>query len=260
MKVTVAKDPAMLGSLAAKEAASIINDAIREKGSARIVLSTGASQFDTLVALVKENVDWTKVEMFHLDEYVNLPETHPASFRKYLKERFVSLVPLKAAHFVDGTPEGIAALTEELRSAPIDLGLIGIGENGHIAFNDPPADFDTNEAYIIVTLDERCRRQQVGEGWFATVDDVPEQAVSMTVREIMRCKKIISCVPYPVKADAVEKTLMNPLTNRVPATMLKEHEYFSLYLDQDSAAKVTVDGAAKFNDCLESWEVYEDMA
>jgi len=260
MKVTVAKDPAMLGSLAAKEAASIINDAIREKGSARIVLSTGASQFDTLAALVKENVDWTKVEMFHLDEYVNLPETHPASFRKYLKERFVSLVPLKAAHFVDGTPEGIAALTEELRSAPIDLGLIGIGENGHIAFNDPPADFDTNEAYIIVTLDERCRRQQVGEGWFATVDDVPEQAVSMTVREIMRCKKIISCVPYPVKADAVEKTLMNPLTNRVPATMLKEHEYFSLYLDQDSAAKVTVDGAAKFNDCLESWEVYEDMA
>ena len=260
MKVTVAKDPAMLGSLAAKEAASIINDAIREKGSARIVLSTGASQFDTLVALVKENVDWTKVEMFHLDEYVNLPETHPASFRKYLKERFVNLVPLKAAHFVDGTPEGIAALTEELRSAPIDLGLIGIGENGHIAFNDPPADFDTNEAYIIVTLDERCRRQQVGEGWFATVDDVPEQAVSMTVREIMRCKKIISCVPYPVKADAVEKTLMNPLTNRVPATMLKEHEYFSLYLDQDSAAKVTVDGAAKFNDCLESWEVYEEMA
>lgn len=260
MKVTVAKDPAMLGSLAAKEAASIINDAIREKGSARIVLSTGASQFDTLASLVKENVDWTKVEMFHLDEYVNLPETHPASFRKYLKERFVSLVPLKAAHFVDGTPEGIAALTEELRSAPIDLGLIGIGENGHIAFNDPPADFDTNEAYIIVTLDERCRRQQVGEGWFATVDDVPVQAVSMTVREIMRCRKIISCVPYPVKADAVEKTLMNPLTNRVPATMLKEHEYFSLYLDQDSAAKVTVDGAAKFNDCLESWEVYEDMA
>ena len=260
MKVTVAKDPAMLGSLAAKEAASIINDAIRETGNARIVLSTGASQFDTLASLVKENVDWTKVEMFHLDEYVNLPETHPASFRKYLKERFVSLVPLKAAHFVDGTPEGIAALTEELRSAPIDLGLIGIGENGHIAFNDPPADFDTNEAYIIVTLDERCRRQQVGEGWFATVDDVPEQAVSMTVREIMRCKKIISCVPYPVKADAVEKTLMNPLTNRVPATMLKEHEYFSLYLDQDSAAKVTVDGAAKFNDCLESWEVYEDMA
>ncbi|MBQ8953455.1 MAG: glucosamine-6-phosphate deaminase [Clostridia bacterium] len=258
MKVTVAETSRLMGCLAAKEAAGIISEAIREKGLARIVLSTGASQFDTLAALVKENVDWTKVEMFHLDEYVNLPETHPASFRKYLKERFVNLIPLKAAHFVDGTREGIEALTQALRSAPIDLGLIGIGENGHIAFNDPPADFDTDEAYIIVTLDERCRRQQVGEGWFASVDDVPEQAVSMTVREIMRCRRIISCVPYAVKADAIEKTLMSPLTNRVPATMLKEHEHFSLYLDRDSAAKVTVDGAAKCNECLESWEIYED--
>ena len=259
MKVTVAKDSGLLGCLAAKEAAGVIREAIRTKGAARIVLSTGASQFDTLAALVKEKLDWSKVEMFHLDEYVNLPESHPASFRKYLKERFTSLVPLKAAHFVDGTPEGIEALTRELRSAPIDLGLIGIGENGHIAFNDPPADFDTDEAYIIVTLDERCRRQQVGEGWFASVADVPEQAVSMTVRQIMRCEKIISCVPYAVKADAVEKTLMSPLTNRVPATMLKEHDSFSLYLDRDSAAKVTVDGAAKFNECLESWEIYEEL-
>ena len=258
MKVTVADSPRLLGELAAREAAEIINAAIREKGSARVVLSTGASQFDTLAALVREKVDWTKVEMFHLDEYVNLPETHPASFRKYLRERFVSKVPLKRAHFVDGTREGIEALTEELRQAPIDLGLIGIGENGHIAFNDPPADFDTDEAYIIVTLDERCRRQQVGEGWFASVSEVPEQAVSMTVRQIMRCEKIISCVPYAVKADAVEKTLMNPLTNRIPATMLKEHECFSLYLDRDSAAKVSVDGAAKFNECLESWEIYEE--
>ncbi|MBR3505167.1 MAG: glucosamine-6-phosphate deaminase [Clostridia bacterium] len=258
MKVTVADSPKLLGRLAAKEAADIISAAIREKGSARIVLSTGASQFDTLAALVEEKVDWTKVEMFHLDEYVNLPETHPASFRKYLKERFTSRVPLKAAHFVDGTPEGIAALTDELRRAPIDLGLIGIGENGHIAFNDPPADFDTDAAYIVVSLDERCRRQQVGEGWFASVSEVPAQAVSMTVREIMKCERIISCVPYAVKADAVEKTLMNPLTNKIPATMLKEHERFSLYLDKDSAAKVTVDGAAKFNECLESWEIYEE--
>jgi len=260
MKVTVARDPAMLGRLAAAEAARDISAAISRKGSARIVLSTGASQFDTLAALVKEDVDWSRVEMFHLDEYVNLPETHPASFRKYLRERFVSQVGLKAAHFVDGTREGIQALTEELRSAPIDLGLIGIGENGHIAFNDPPADFDTREAYIIVTLDERCRRQQVGEGWFASIRDVPEQAVSMTVHEIMRCEKIISCVPYPVKADAVRRTLVNARTNRVPATMLKEHRRFSLYLDRDSAAKVTVDEAAKFNECLESWEIYDETA
>ena len=259
MRVTVARDPAMLGRLAAKEAADAINDAIRAQGSARIVLSTGASQFDTLSALVKEKVDWSKVEMFHLDEYVGLPETHPASFRKYLKERFTNRVPLKSAYFVDGTPEGIAALTKELHSAPIDLGLIGIGENGHIAFNDPPADFDTDKAYIIVTLDERCRRQQVGEGWFESVSEVPEQAVSMTVHEIMRCRKIISCVPYPVKAEAVARTLMNPLTNKVPATMLKEHDDFSMYLDRDSAANVTVDAAAKFNECLESWDVYEDI-
>ena len=260
MKVIVSDTPQMLGKLAAKAAAEIISEAIREKGSARVVLSTGASQFDTLAALVGEKVDWTRVEMFHLDEYVNLPETHPASFRKYLKERFTDKVPLKAAHFVDGTPEGIEALTAELRRAPIDLGLIGIGENGHIAFNDPPADFDTDAAYIVVTLDGRCRRQQVGEGWFASVDEVPEQAVSMTVREIMKCGTIISCVPYAVKADAVEKTLMNPLTNKIPATMLKEHARFSLYLDKDSAAKVTLDGVAKFNECLESWEIYEEKA
>ena len=257
MKVIVAKNPQMLGELAAREAARVITAAIAEKGAARIVLSTGASQFDTLASLVKEPVDWSKVEMFHLDEYVDLPETHPASFRKYLKERFVSKVPLKAAHFVDGTREGIARLTEELRSAPIDLGLIGIGENGHIAFNDPPADFDTDEAYIVVTLDERCRRQQVGEGWFAGVDDVPKQAVSMTVKQIMRCETIISCVPYPVKAEAVRKTLMNPLTNIVPATMLKQHPRFSLYIDSDSAAQVNMDDAARQNECLESWDVFE---
>ena len=146
MKVIVADNCRLMGELAARQAAGVINRAVEDHGAARIVLSTGASQFDTLSALVRQNVDWSRVEMFHLDEYVDLPETHPASFRKYLKERFVSRVPLKRAHFVDGTREGIAALTEELRSAPIDLGLIGIGENGHIAFNDPPADFETGEA------------------------------------------------------------------------------------------------------------------
>lgn len=257
MKVIVAENSRLLGELAAHQAAQIINAAIAERGEARIVLSTGASQFDTLSALIRQNVDWSRVDMFHLDEYVNLPETHPASFRKYLKERFVSHIPLRSAHFVDGTSEGIAALTDELRAAPIDLGLIGIGENGHIAFNDPPADFETNDAYIIVNLDEKCRRQQVGEGWFATVNDVPAQAVSMTVRQIMQCRQIISCVPYAVKADAVYKTLNNPLTNTVPATMLKQHASFTLYLDRDSASRVSVDMAAHKNDCLESWEVYD---
>ncbi len=257
MKVVVAEDSRLLGELAAHQAARVVNETLAVQERARIVLSTGASQFDTLSALIRQNVDWSRVDMFHLDEYVDLPETHPASFRRYLKERFVSRIPLGGAHFVDGTPEGIEALTQELRAAPIDLGLIGIGENGHIAFNDPPADFETDKAYIVVNLDEKCRRQQVGEGWFATVNDVPSQAVSMTVRQIMRCKHIISCVPYAVKADAVYKTLTSPLTNRIPATMLKQHEDFTLYLDRDSASRVNVDRTARLNECLESWENYE---
>jgi len=240
MEIRICKDPVELGKSAAREVAQILREVIAEKGNARIALSTGASQFDTIKALVKEDVDWSKVEMFHLDEYVDLPITHKASFRKYLKERFCDFVPtLKAAHFVDGTVEGIAALTEEIRKAPIDIGLIGIGENTHIAFNDPPADFDTEESYIVVNLDEACRNQQMGEGWFASFDDVPKQAVSMTVSQIMKCERIISCVPYPVKASAVEKTIhTKETTNLVPSTKLKEHPNFILYVDMDSAAGI----------------------
>lgn len=239
MEIRICENPAALGASAAEYTAKILNDAIAKKGSARIVLSTGASQFDTIANLVKQDVDWSKVEMFHLDEYVDLPETHIASFRKYLKEKFVAHVPtLKAAHFVDGTAEGIAALTKELRSAPIDVGLIGIGENAHIAFNDPPADFDTKEAYIIVNLNDTCKQQQVGEGWFATVDDVPKQAVSMTVHQILQCEKIVSCVPYKVKANAIKATLENDVTNTVPATIMKGHKDFVLYVDRDSASLV----------------------
>ena len=238
MKIVVSKDEEALGIKAAGFIAGLINETIARKGGARIVLSTGASQLTTLEPLTRQDIDWSKVEMFHLDEYVGLPESHPASFRKYLKERFIQMVPLKAAHLVDGTPSCIASLTEELRRAPIDVGLIGIGENGHIAFNDPPADFDTKEAYIIVNLNDTCKRQQVGEGWFATVDDVPKQAVSMTVYQILQCEKIVTCVPYGVKADAIQKTLENDATNLVPATALKGHKDFTLFVDENSFAKV----------------------
>lgn len=238
MEIRVCKDKVALGKSAAEYTASLLNKAIEEKGSARIILSTGASQFDTITALVETDVDWSKVEMFHLDEYVDLPETHIASFRKYLKERFTSKVNLKAAHFVDGTVEGIKKLTEELRKATVDVGLIGIGENAHIAFNDPPADFNTKDAYIVVNLNDTCKKQQVGEGWFATVDDVPKQAVSMSVYQIMQCEHIVSCVPYAVKADAIEKTLKNDVTNDVPATIMKTHKSFVLYADSDSFAQV----------------------
>ncbi len=238
MKIVISKTADELGCRAAEQSARVINEAIAKNGKARIVLSTGASQFETLKYLVKADVDWSKVEMFHLDEYVDLPITHPASFRKYLKERFVDLTNVGEAHFVDGTPEGIEALTKELRSAPIDLGLIGIGRNSHIAFNDPPADFDTKAAYLVVKLDDACRDQQVGEGWFATRDDVPEYAVSMSVWQIMQCKTIISAVPHAEKAWAVAAALGNELSNRFPATMLKTHGDYTLYVDAASYADV----------------------
>ena len=242
MEIRIASTPELLGQNAAKHAARLLNQAIAERGEARLLLSTGASQFETLKALVKEPVQWDKVTMFHLDESVNLPETHSASFRKYLKERFISQVPLKAAYLVDGTEAGIADVTAALRKAPIDVGLIGIGENAHIAFNDPPADLNTKEAYIIVNLDDRCKRQQVGEGWFATVDDVPKQAVSMTVYQILQCRTILSCVPHAVKADAVYKALYAPQDAMTPAAQLRSHPDWTLYIDRYSADKILTAG------------------
>ena len=241
MKINILENPAELGKVAAKYCADIINEAIARKGKARIVLSTGASQFDTIKALIETDIDWTKVEMFHLDEYIDLPESHPASFRKYLKERFLSKINIKKAYLVDGendTQKEIALLTAEIRKEPIDIGLIGIGENAHVAFNDPPADFGTEEAFICVTLNDTCKQQQVREGWFATVDDVPKIAISMSVHQIMQCRHIVSCVPYAVKANAVKATLENQLTSMVPATMLKKHPDFALFLDKDSAALI----------------------
>ena len=226
-----------MGQAAAKLTAKKINEAIDKQGVARIILSTGASQFETLQALLLENVDWSKVEMFHLDEYVDISESHPASFRKYLKERFVNHINLKAAYFVDGNnpEEAINFLTKEILKAPIDVALIGIGENAHIAFNDPPADFDTKESYIIVNLDEKCRMQQVGEGWFNGIDDVPKQAISMTPYRIMQSKTIISAVPHKVKANAIKLVMENDTTNMVPATLLKTHKDMYLFVDENSA-------------------------
>lgn len=239
MKIILSHDAKELGQKAASAAASLINRAVEEKGSARIVLSTGASQFTTLEALVKENVDWSKVEMFHLDEYIGIDENHPASFVKYLKERFVQKVNLKNAYFVDpsvGVEETISFLTKKLGEATVDVGLIGIGENAHVAFNDPPADFEDNNAYKVVVLAERCRQQQLGEGWFPTLSDVPEKAISMTVKQILRCEHIISAVPYKVKAQAVYDTVNSEVSEMIPATVLKTHPDVQLFIDSDSAS------------------------
>ena len=241
MQVNILENAQELGGVAAAFSARIIDERIAREGKVRLVLSTGASQFETLEALVKMDIDWRKVEMFHLDEYVGLPEQHPASFRKYLKERFVGLVPVQKVHYVNGEGDirdHIEVLTREIRKEPIDLALIGIGENGHIAFNDPPADFDATEAYIVVNLDENCKKQQVGEGWFASVDDVPQQAITMTVRQIMQSKVIVSSVPHKAKAQAIRAFFENEVTNKVPATILKTHPNYTLFLDKHSASLV----------------------
>ncbi len=244
MEITLSENAVQLGERAAALTAEKLNAAINKNGSARLVMSTGASQFETIMSLIKLPVDWSKVEVFHLDEYVDLPITHPASFRKYIKERFGDFVNAKAIYYVNTEGDitaNIASLTEKLREAPVDVALIGIGENAHIAFNDPPADFDNDNAYIVVKLAEKCRNQQLGEGWFATIDDVPTHAVSMTVMEIMKSKVIISAVPHAVKAQAIKDTLENDLTPEVPATMLKQHEEIYLFVDKNSASAVDIE-------------------
>jgi glucosamine-6-phosphate deaminase len=241
MIINISKNAPELGQRAAQFAAIKLDEAIRKNGEARLVVSTGSSQFETFQSLIHENIEWEKVEVFHLDEYIGLPVTHIASFRKYLYERFINHVKIRKFHSVDvegDLDQKIKALTLEIRKRPVDVGLIGIGVNGHIAFNDPPADFNTHESYIVVNLDDQCKMQQVNEGWFKTLEDVPGQAVSMTPWQIMQCKTIISCVPHKVKATAVRNTLINNLTNIVPATMLKQHPDFHLYLDNNSASEI----------------------
>ncbi|MBK7626105.1 MAG: glucosamine-6-phosphate deaminase [Bacteroidales bacterium] len=241
MNIIICENAAELGLRAARLAAEKLNQSIAGRGEARLVVSTGSSQFETLSALLSEKVEWEKVEIFHLDEYIGLPVTHPASFRKYLYERFINHIKAKAFHSVDvegSIEQKIKKLTEEIRRKPVDLGLIGIGVNGHIAFNDPPADFDTREAYIVVNLDNECRMQQVNEGWFKSLEEVPAQAVSMTPWQIMQCKTIISCVPHKVKATAVRNTLLNKVTEVVPATLLKQHPEYHLYIDKNSSSAI----------------------
>lgn len=245
MKIYVDKNADEMGKRAAEITAELIRKAIADHGECRILLSTGASQFEVLSYLTKYDLPWDKVTGFHLDEYNGMSAEHPASFKKYLKERFVDLVHPKEFHYVDGlgdVEENLAKLTAELRKAPIDVGLIGIGENGHIAFNDPPADFDTTAAYKIVDLDEKCRHQQMGEGWFATIDDVPKSAISMTVYQMMQCKTVLTICGGTRKAEAIKMTLEAPaVTNMVPATKLKEHADWTLFLDEGSASLVNKD-------------------
>lgn len=241
MQLNIFEHADQTGFEAALACEAIIRNTIEEKGSARIVLSTGASQFEFLSHFVKMNVEWDKVEMFHLDEYIALPETHPASFRKYLKERFLKYAPVRQAWLVDGEgdpEETVNRLNEEIVKFPVDLALIGIGENAHIAFNDPPADFDNESPYMIVNLSDTCKSQQVREGWFTSNEDVPKQAITMTVNHILKSRHIVSVVPHQAKANAILNTIKGEVDNNVPATILKTHPSWMLYLDRESASPI----------------------
>ena len=238
-QVRIFDTKAEMGSAAAAEGGRLIRDAIGRDGRATIIVATGASQFEMLAALVEQEVDWPKVTMFHLDEYVNLPAGHPASFRKYLTERFTSKVPLGSVNFLSGETGDPRAVCDEMgqliRRHTVDVAFVGIGENGHLAFNDPPADFETDCPYILVELDEACRRQQAGEGWFDSVDDVPDRAISMSIREILRARTILCTCPDDRKAVAVRKTLEGEITPDVPASILRTHRDCRFFLDAPAA-------------------------
>lgn len=241
MKRFICPTSADCGTAAADNAARLIRQTIRKNRRANIILATGASQFEMLTNLVAaQDIDWSCVTMFHLDEYIGLGSDHLASFRKYLKERFVDKVaPLKAVHFVNGDAKDPVLECKRLGNIiaehPIDVAMIGIGENGHLAFNDPPADFQTDQPYIVVELDERCRRQQLGEGWFKTLDQVPKRAISMSIRQIIKSRHLIVTVPDKRKAEAVRNALEGPVTNACPASILQRHRNCMIFLDNDSA-------------------------
>ena len=241
MRVRVFPTKETMGAAAAADAAAVLRPA-RPGGRVRAVFATGASQLEFVDALMKrDDVPWKELEFFHLDEYVGIDASHPASFRRYLRERILDHVEVAATHLLDGQkdPEEVCRVEgQALAAAPVDVAFVGIGENGHLAFNDPPADFETEDPYLVVELDEACRRQQVGEGWFAGVDDVPSHAISMSIRQIMKAKRIQCFVPDARKAEAVARCLEGPVTNLAPASILQEHPDVTVYLDEPAAARL----------------------
>ena len=247
MEKFIFKTKPQMGAVAAAQATEVIKKAITSKNRASIILATGTSQFETLKNLVavrpERRIDWQKVIMFHLDEYIALPADHPASFRRFLKERFVDKVPpLKAVHFVNGDAEDpqqeCRRLADIIKQHPIDVALLGIGENGHLAFNDPPADFQTEQPYIIVELDEKCRKQQLGEGWFKTLEQVPRRAISMSIRQIMKSACLIVSVPEKRKAEAVKNAMEGPVTPECPASILQQHKNCKVFMDEQAASQL----------------------
>ena len=242
MDLVIHLDPTALGRAAGNESADLIIAALKTRGEARVVVATGASQFATLDALVaRRDVDWSRVDCFHLDEYVGLPISHPASFRRYLHERFVARVAgLRSFHGVAGDAadpkQECARLGALISAKPIDVLLLGIGENSHLAFNDPPADVTTTAPYLVVDLDEGCRRQQVGESWFADLAAVPRQAISMSVNCILSARAVVGSVPDARKAAAVKASLEDVISPLVPGSYLRRHPRCRVHVDVAAAA------------------------
>ncbi len=241
MLLRLFNNSASLASAAADQAAATIREAIVERGRCRVVLATGASQFDFLDVLTKTaDIDWKRVEAFHLDEYVGMPVIHPASFRRFLRERVIDKTGIVNYHFIEGDAADLSSalqeVTRQLTSAPVDIAFVGIGENGHIAFNDPPADFQTEAPYLVVDLDEPCRQQQVGEGWFTDISQVPRQAISMSPRQIFKTREIVAVVPDQRKAQAVQLCLEGEIRPMAPASILRRHPNVTLFLDESSSA------------------------
>ena len=242
MQASIHPEPVSCGAAAAAEAATILRAILAERARAHLVVATGASQFETLKALTREpGIDWTRVVAFHLDEYVGLPDSHPASFRRYLRERFLEPLPAQPEFIpVRGDAPDLAAelarLAARISPVTIDLCLAGTGENGHLAFNDPPADFDTTAPYLVVALDDACRRQQLGEGWFARLEDVPRHAVSMSIREVLRARRVIVTAPDLRKAAAIRRAVEGPVSHLCPSSALQNHPACSLHLDRASAS------------------------
>jgi glucosamine-6-phosphate deaminase len=240
MQIKVLENGAALGEAAAKHAVQSLRQVLSVSDTARIIAATGAAQFEFLKVLTSApGIDWQRVEMFHLDEYIGLPANHPASFCNYLLERLIRKTGIKHYHLLDGTQDPkvvIQRVGSELSSRPVDVAFVGIGENGHLAFNDPPADFETEEPFLIVTLDEACRRQQMGEGWFPTFADVPTHAMSMSIKQVLKAKEIIGIVPEMRKAQAVKACLEGDISPMAPASILRTHRNTTIYLDTESAS------------------------
>jgi glucosamine-6-phosphate deaminase len=234
-----------MAAAAASSVAQAIKHAIREKGQANIVIGTGNSQIEMYEHLVAtKGVDWFKVVMFHLDEYIGLAAGHPAALRTYLMKYFVDRVgPLRAMYLIKGeAPDPVQEckrMSVLIQAHPIDVACVGFGENGHLAFNDPPADFETEEPYLVVELDRRCRMQQVGEGWFQFLEQVPARAISMSVRQILKSKQLVATVPDLRKAEAVKNALEGPVTPQCPASIVQQHENCSVFLDEPAASRLS---------------------